>query len=67
MEPCESLDRFKRRKIEQALVADMQSAREFVRRAKTEEEKRAAAEALDRAVQRFKDFVTRQVIPEEIR
>lgn len=65
MEPFQSLDNFRMREIEQKLAAELQSARERVRTATTEEEKRIASEAHNRALQRFTDFAARKIVPEE--
>jgi hypothetical protein len=65
MEPHPSLDIFRMREIERQLTAELQRAREQLRKATTEEEKHSALELRDRALQRLTDFVTRKIVPKE--
>jgi hypothetical protein len=65
MGPRGSLDNFRRREIEQQLVAELQVAREQVRTATTPDEQRTASELFSRALQRFTDFVNGKIVPEE--
>jgi hypothetical protein len=65
MEPHRSLDKFRQREIEQHLSAEIQSAKERLRTAATEEEKRTASQAFDQALQRFTDFAAKQIVPKE--
>jgi hypothetical protein len=66
MQPDPGLDKFRRREIEQQLTANLQAASERLRRSITEEEKRTAREVNARALQRFTDFVTKGVVPEDL-
>jgi hypothetical protein len=65
VEPCDSLDKFRRREIEQALVAELQTAKERARLATTDEERLATAKAVERALQRYTDFAARNIVPKE--
>ena len=65
MEPDRSLDKFRLREIERELTAQLQFAKEQLRRATTEEAKRTASEFHGRALQRFADFAGRRIIPKE--
>jgi hypothetical protein len=67
LEPRDALDKFRMREIEQALAAELQTAKQHARLATTEEEKRTTTEALARALQRFTDFAARIIVPEEFR
>jgi hypothetical protein len=41
------------------------SAKERLRTATTDEEKRTASEAFERALQRFTDFAAKKIVPKE--
>jgi hypothetical protein len=66
MEPYPALDKFRLREIEQQLAADLQAASERLRRAPTEDEKNKATEAQIRALQRFRDFAARGIVPQDL-
>jgi len=66
MEPRCDLDKFRLREIEQRLAADLQSASEQLRLALTEENKRQALEAHQRALQRFTNFAARGTVPQDL-
>jgi hypothetical protein len=66
MQPDPGFDKFRRREIEQQLAANLQAASERLRRATTEEDRRTAREGNTRALQRFTDFVTKGVVPEDL-
>jgi hypothetical protein len=53
------------REIEQQLTAELQRAREQVRRATKEREKQSASELRDRALERITDFFTKGIVPKE--
>jgi hypothetical protein len=53
------------REIERQLTAELQRAREQLLTATTEEERRVASQLRERALQRFKDFVARKIVPKE--
>jgi hypothetical protein len=59
------IDKFRQREIEQQLSSEIQSAREQIRTATTEEERTQASQALERALQRFADFAARNIVPDE--
>jgi hypothetical protein len=65
MEPHRSLDIFRMREIERQLTAELQRAREQLRRSTTDEAKHSASELRDRALQRLTDFVARRIVPKE--
>jgi hypothetical protein len=65
MEPGPLLDKYRLRGIEQKLTAELQAASEQLRLASSEEEKRKAVEVYLRAVQRFRDFAAKGIVPEE--
>jgi hypothetical protein len=65
MEPDRSLDKFRLREIERELAAQLQLAKEQLRRATTVEAKRTASELHGLALQRFADFAGRKIVPEE--
>ena len=65
MEPDRSLDKFRLREIERELTAQLQFAKEQLRRATTEEAKRAASKFHARALQRFADFAGKKLVPDE--
>jgi hypothetical protein len=67
MGPDSALDKFQRREIEQRLAADLQATSERSRRASSDEEKRTAAETHIRALARFTAFVTKGIVPEDLR
>jgi hypothetical protein len=59
------IDKFRQREIEQQLSSEIQSAREQLRTATTEAERTKGSQALERALQRFTDFVARNIVPDE--
>jgi hypothetical protein len=59
------IDKFRQREIEQQLSSEIQTAREQVRTATTEEERMKGSQALERALQRFADFAARNIVPNE--
>ena len=63
MEPEAALDRFRRREIEQQLTAELQDARNQLLTASTDFERLNASESFSLALQRFRDFVAKGVIP----
>jgi hypothetical protein len=67
MEPDSALDKFQRREIEKRLVSDLQAASEGLRRASNEEEKAKSSAAHLRALQRFTEFVTKGIVPEDLK
>jgi hypothetical protein len=64
MEPGPLLDKYRMREIEQTLAAELQAASEQLRLASSEEEKRNALEFHLRAVQQFRDFAAKGIVPE---
>jgi hypothetical protein len=64
MEPRPLLDKYRMREIEQTLAAELQAASEQLRLASSEEEKRNALEVHLRAVQQFRDFAAKGIVPE---
>lgn len=66
MEQPRPLDRFRLRQIEQRLTAELQAADDSVRRASTDAERRKALESYRQALQRFKDFAAKGVVPEDL-
>jgi hypothetical protein len=65
MEPGSFWTRYRLREIEQKLTAELQAASEQLRLASSEEEKRKALEVHLRAVQRFREFAAKGIVPEE--
>jgi len=61
--PKPSRDRLDLREIERKLTAELDSARAQLLAASTDEERAGAQKALNRALKRFTDFVTKGVVP----
>ena len=57
-------DKFRLLEIEKRLTAELQTARENLRRAATDADRRSASESFDQALQRFKDFASKGTVPQ---
>jgi hypothetical protein len=66
MEPYRALDKFRLRQIGQQLVAELQTAKEQLRSASTEEEKRLRLESHVAALKRFSEFAAQGIVPKDL-
>jgi adenine C2-methylase RlmN of 23S rRNA A2503 and tRNA A37 len=65
MTPNSAIDQFRQHEIEQQLASELHAAMEQTRRASTEEQKHNVLETYLVALQRYTEFATKGLVPEE--
>jgi hypothetical protein len=66
MSPNRDLDKFQMQEVERQLTADLEQRAQKLRAASTKEERTEAWPAYQQALQRFRDFAAKGIVPEDL-